>query len=79
MTFKRVKWCVDCNREDPDCNWCDICTKMVCIDCDDLHDCLANEMDPEELADLDAANAEEKAVDENARLFSTPKKVPEGD
>lgn len=79
MTFKRTKWCVDCNREDASCRWCDICTRMVCMDCDDTHDCLADSLDPQEEAEIEAMEDAEESADEIGQLFETTKKESEDD
>lgn len=36
--------CGDCAKE-KDCEWCEICCSWICIICDNVHDCLADDLE----------------------------------
>lgn len=70
MTFKpKTRFCNDCQRDEEDWEWCDLCLSVVCLFCQEAHDCSPI---PED--DDDHYYPDDKDDDDFEDLFEDPKK-----
>lgn len=48
----KILTCGDCGEE-LECQWCEVCSRPICDDCDLSHDCMSNDLEDEEEEDED--------------------------
>ena len=76
MTEPNLMTCYDCRRDEEEYDLCDLCSHVICIYCENSHDCVASDLGPDEQSELDEMLILRSAGNGSGidSLFQKPKK-----